>query len=108
MKRTHLILTIVTVLISQALFANSGNAQVKSEISSSAIQTKHRTMNIDGLEIFYREAGPSAAPTILLLHGFPTSSHMFRNLIPALADEYHVVAPDYLGYDNSSMPMSMF
>ncbi len=64
----------------------------------------HRTVEIDGLEIFYREAGPRSAPTVLLLHGFPTSSHMFRNLIPALADRYHVVAPDYPGYGNSSMP----
>ena len=64
----------------------------------------YRTVEIDGLEIFYREAGPADAPTVLLLHGFPTSSHMFRNLIPALADTYHVVAPDYPGYGNSSMP----
>lgn len=64
----------------------------------------HRTVKIDGLDIFYREAGPIDAPTILLLHGFPTSSHMFRDLIPMLADKYHVVAPDYPGYGNSSMP----
>jgi len=64
----------------------------------------HKTIKIDGLDIFYREAGPKDAPTVLLLHGFPTSSHMFRNLIPALADRFHVVAPDYPGYGNSSMP----
>ena len=64
----------------------------------------HRTVKIDGLDIFYREAGPKDAPTVLLLHGFPTSSHMFRNLIPALADEFHVVAPDYPGFGNSSAP----
>ncbi|MBP1881831.1 alpha/beta fold hydrolase [Sinorhizobium mexicanum] len=64
----------------------------------------HRTIDIDGLEIFYREAGRADAPTVLLLHGFPTSSHMFRNLIPALADRYHVVAPDYPGFGLSSMP----
>ena len=67
-------------------------------------QVQYRTVQIDGLDIFYREAGPQDAPTILLLHGFPTSSHMFRNLMPALADEFHVVAPDYPGYGNSSMP----
>ena len=67
-------------------------------------QVFHRTKKIDGLDIFYREAGPKDAPTVLLLHGFPTSSHMFRNLIPALADKYHVVAPDYPGYGYSSMP----
>ena len=64
----------------------------------------HRTAEIDGLTLFYREAGPADAPTVILLHGFPTSSHMFRNLIPALADRYHVVAPDFPGYGNSSMP----
>ncbi len=64
----------------------------------------HRTTKIDGLDIFYREAGPKDAPVVLLLHGFPTSSHMFRNLIPDLADKYHVVAPDYPGFGNSSMP----
>jgi pimeloyl-ACP methyl ester carboxylesterase len=66
--------------------------------------TQHKTITINGLEIFYREAGPEGAPTILLLHGFPTSSHMFRNLIPALADRFHVVAPDYPGFGASSMP----
>ena len=64
----------------------------------------HKYVTIDGLDIFYREAGPKGAPTVLLLHGFPTSSHMFRNLIPALSDRYHIVAPDYPGYGNSSMP----
>ncbi|MEH2066466.1 MAG: alpha/beta hydrolase [Nostoc sp.] len=66
--------------------------------------TTYRTVSIDGLDIFYREAGSRNNPTILLLHGFPTSSHMFRNLIPALADKFHLVAPDYPGYGNSSMP----
>jgi pimeloyl-ACP methyl ester carboxylesterase len=59
---------------------------------------------VRGLEIFYREAGPSDAPTVLLLHGFPTSSHMFRALIPALADRYHVIAPDHVGFGQSAMP----
>ncbi|GAB5512956.1 alpha/beta fold hydrolase [Rhodopirellula baltica] len=67
-------------------------------------QVMHRTIQIDNLEIIYREAGPKDAPTLLLLHGFPTSSHMFRNLIPALADRYHVVAPDYPGFGFSSAP----
>ena len=64
----------------------------------------HKTVKIGDLDIFYRESGPKDAPTILLLHGFPTSSQMFRNLIPALGDKYHVVAPDYPGYGHSSMP----
>ena len=66
--------------------------------------TVYKTVEIDGLDIFYREAGPKDAPTILLLHGFPTSSHMFRNLMQYLGDEFHMVAPDYPGYGNSSMP----
>ena len=66
--------------------------------------TKYRTIEIDGLDIFYREAGSPDAPVILLLHGFPTSSHMFRNLIPALSGKYHLIAPDYPGFGNSSMP----
>src|SRR5213083_3616207 len=64
----------------------------------------YRTLNLEGLEIFYREAGPRDAPTLLLLHGFPTSSHMFRNLIPLLADRYHVIAPDYPGFGFSDAP----
>src|SRR6201994_4455571 len=66
--------------------------------------TFYRTKSVDGIKIFYREAGPKDAPVVLLLHGFPTSSHMFRNLIPALADRYHVIAPDYPGYGQSDMP----
>lgn len=67
-------------------------------------QGLYRTVKIDGLDIFYREAGAKDAPAVLLLHGFPTSSHMFRELIPALADKYHVFAPDYPGFGNSSAP----
>jgi pimeloyl-ACP methyl ester carboxylesterase len=64
----------------------------------------HRTVKVGDLDVFYREAGPKGAPAVLLLHGFPTSSQMFRNLIPALAGEYRVVAPDYPGFGHSSMP----
>lgn len=67
-------------------------------------QVQHRSIRIDGLDIFFREAGERTHPTVLLLHGFPTSSHMFRNLIPKLAGQYHVVAPDYPGFGGSSMP----
>jgi pimeloyl-ACP methyl ester carboxylesterase len=66
--------------------------------------TLHKSVEVDGLDIFYREAGPKDAPTILLLHGFPTSSQMFRDLMPALSDRYHLIAPDYPGFGNSSMP----
>jgi pimeloyl-ACP methyl ester carboxylesterase len=64
----------------------------------------YRQATVDGSKIFYREAGPKNAPSILLLHGFPTSSHMFRELIPALADRYHVVAPDLPGFGFSDAP----
>jgi pimeloyl-ACP methyl ester carboxylesterase len=64
----------------------------------------HRTVKVRDLDVFYREAGPKDAPAVLLLHGFPTSSRMFRNLIPALADRYRVLAPDYPGFGHSSMP----
>jgi pimeloyl-ACP methyl ester carboxylesterase len=73
-------------------------------VMGSTAQVHYRTAKIDGLEIFYREAGPPNGPTLLLLHGFPTSSHMFRDLIPLLADRYHVVAPDYPGFGYSSTP----
>jgi pimeloyl-ACP methyl ester carboxylesterase len=64
----------------------------------------YRTVNVDGLKIFYREGGLADASTLLLLHGFPTSSHMFRNLIPLLADRFHIVAPDLPGFGQSDMP----
>ncbi len=67
-------------------------------------QVEYRTLKVNGLDIFYREAGPKEAPTVLLLHGFPTSSHMFRNLIPELSDKYHVIAPDFPGFGYSSAP----
>jgi pimeloyl-ACP methyl ester carboxylesterase len=66
--------------------------------------TTHRTVTVDGVKIFYREAGRRDAPAVLLLHGFPTSSHMFRDLIPLLADRHHVVAPDLPGFGFSDAP----
>lgn len=66
--------------------------------------THHRFAQIAGRTIFYRESGPQTAPTVVLLHGTPASSHMYRNLIPALADRYHVIAPDYPGFGHSDMP----
>src|SRR5262245_17833787 len=64
----------------------------------------YRTLRIDNVELFFREAGPATAPVVVLLHGFPTSSHMFRNLIPALSDRYHVIAPDYPAFGESAVP----
>ena len=65
---------------------------------------RYKKQTIDGIKIFYREAGEASNLTVLLLHGFPTSSHMYRNLIPQLAADYHVVAPDYPGFGHSDMP----
>src|ERR1700723_2652035 len=64
----------------------------------------YRTADVDGCKIFYRVAGAANAPKLLLLHGFPTAGHMFRNLIPLLADRFHIVAPDLPGFGNSDMP----
>jgi len=65
---------------------------------------KYRTVSVDGLEIFYRDAGAASAPALLLLHGFPSASHMFRDLIPLLADRFHIIAPDLPGFGQSDMP----
>lgn len=98
---------LATAFVTGLVFASgTHNAVTAAEIETAKPQhkTQHKTVNVDGLDIFYREAGRKDAPTILLLHGFPTSSQMFRNLIPALAEKYHLVAPDYPGFGNSSMP----
>jgi pimeloyl-ACP methyl ester carboxylesterase len=82
----------------------SPTASAVQHVTSSIPVTHHLTSVRDGVKIFYRESGPKDAPVVLLLHGFPTSSHMFRNLIPALADRYRVIAPDYPGYGQSDVP----
>jgi pimeloyl-ACP methyl ester carboxylesterase len=87
-------------LADQMIFAGEQSAISTSE----AAMVHYHTMKIEGLDIFYREAGPEDAPAVLLLHGFPTSSFMFRNLIPKLATRYHVIAPDYPGFGQSSAP----
>lgn len=69
-----------------------------------SIEIQNQQTDIDGISIFYREAGPKDAPTILMLHGFPSSSHMYRNLITNLSNEYHVIAPDYPGFGFSDVP----
>jgi pimeloyl-ACP methyl ester carboxylesterase len=71
---------------------------------TSAPRVRYKTIAIEGLNVFYREAGPENAPVVLLLHGFPTSSFMFRDLIPKLATRYHVIAPDYPGFGQSDSP----
>lgn len=68
------------------------------------VPTHYRFADVDGLKIFYREAGPADAPKLLLLHGFPSASHMFRDLIPLLADRFHIIAPDLPGFGKSDIP----
>lgn len=67
-------------------------------------RTRFESIRVDGIEIFYREAGSAGWPTLLLLHGFPTSSHMYRDLLEEPGDEFHLVAPDYPGFGNSEAP----
>src|SRR5260370_3372908 len=74
------------------------------DLRSSRRSISYRTVEIDGLEIFYREAGPANAPTVLMLHGFPSSSRMWEPLLPLLPDKYHLIAPDYPGFGNSNAP----
>ena len=87
-----------------AASASLAGAQGIDETAINTARVTYHTAQVDGLKIFYREAGPKDAPTIVLLHGFPTSSHMYRGLIPRLSDKYHVVAPDFPGYGYSDMP----
>ena len=99
--KTRFLSKILFPLFSLMLGVTIANSATQAE---NAVSVAYRTVTIEDVEIFYREAGNPDRPTLLLLHGFPTSSHMFRDLIPALADRYHLVAPDYPGYGFSSMP----
>lgn len=92
--------------ISMGLVVSPGflSAQMKDSAMAEPSRVTYHTTQVDGLKIFYREAGPKDAPTLVLLHGFPSSSHMYRELIPRLSDKYHVVAPDYPGYGYSDAP----
>ena len=92
---------IANYVLATALFA--GTAQAAPLPSTNATTTYHRVL-VDGVGIFYREAGPENAPTIVLLHGFPSSSREFDTLIPLLATKYHLIAPDYPGFGLSDTP----
>jgi pimeloyl-ACP methyl ester carboxylesterase len=110
--KLHTMSTRVTAALALAFAFNAGvpvaaqaaPAAKAAASKASASAVSYHTVKIDGVNVFYREAGPKDAPTLLLLHGFPTSSQMFRNLIPQLSDRYHVIAPDYPGYGQSDMP----
>jgi pimeloyl-ACP methyl ester carboxylesterase len=91
------------LVLSAALTCMSTNAPAQNMISSRQSISYH-SVEIRGLDIFYREAGPANAPTVLLLHGFPSSSRMWEPLLPLLADKYHLIAPDYPGFGHSSAP----
>ncbi len=95
--RHSLAFAVVAIAVSTFVMPQTALAQ-------SDVQVLHKTIKVGDVDIFYREAGPVNAPAILLLHGFPTSSQMFRNLIPQLGGKYRVIAPDYPGYGHSSMP----
>jgi pimeloyl-ACP methyl ester carboxylesterase len=100
--RTTLVLaTALAMPFAAMAAANSAAAPPPIDASN---PVHYQKVKIDGIDVFYREAGPKNAPVLLLLHGFPTSSQMFRGLIPLLADKYHVIAPDYPGYGYSDMP----
>src|ERR1700744_2190297 len=90
-------------LAAAAVVAAGTSAFAASLPSTSATTTYHRAQ-VDGVGVFYREAGPKDAPIIVLLHGFPSSSRMFEGLIPLLATRYHVIAPDYPGFGQSDAP----
>jgi pimeloyl-ACP methyl ester carboxylesterase len=97
-----LIIKTTTVVILTAIFFIT--ASVHAQKAPNPTVTGYNTIKVDGLNIFYREAGNKDKPTILLLHGFPSSSVMYRDLITDLAANYHLIAPDYPGFGNSSMP----
>jgi pimeloyl-ACP methyl ester carboxylesterase len=91
-------------IVSAVLVIASLKSAAATENSVTHATTVHKYLNVDGVNIFYREAGPASAPTILLLHGFPSSSREFDTLIPLLANRYHLVAPDYPGFGHSDAP----
>jgi pimeloyl-ACP methyl ester carboxylesterase len=91
------------LVLSAALTCMSTNAPAQN-MTSSRQSISYHSVDIQGLHIFYREAGPANAPTVLLLHGFPSSSRMWEPLLPLLADKYHLIAPDYPGFGHSSAP----
>ena len=96
---------VLPAVLAAAILAPQARAETAEvAVSAGSAVTHYRTATVEGISLFYREAGPADAPVVLLLHGFPTSSHMFRNLIPLLADRYHVIAPDYPGFGESAAP----
>ena len=100
---TGMVMKPSTVLTAAAALIVGNAGQAASLESTSATTTYHR-MTVDGVGVFYREAGPKDAPTLVLLHGFPSSSRGFDTLIPLLATHYHLIAPDFPGFGQSDTP----
>lgn len=101
-KTMIVVINIILVSLKFTTMAQHKNKTLKS--SPTAHKIYYRKVNVDGLKIFYRESGARDAPVLLLLHGYPTSSHMFRSLIPILSEKYHVIAPDLPGFGFSDSP----
>ncbi len=104
MARMKLAVAAAVTLLTCVAEAGLGAARAQTAPLADASQTYYRSETIEAVDLFYREAGPQSAPAVVLLHGFPTSSHMFRNLIPILATRYRVIAPDYPGFGQSASP----
>src|SRR5262249_20803588 len=94
----------MTLAVLLTLASTQSLAQIRRGGRTAQYPALYRTIEINGLSIFYREAGPKAAPVLLLLHGFPSSSRMFEPLFARLSDRYHLIAPDYPGFGHSSWP----
>lgn len=105
-KRSILMVSVAAMLGATSVLSAASGAPAANVAAPTAEQVRYRTAKVDGVDVFYREAGPKNAPVLLLLHGFPTSSQMFRELIPRLADKYRVIAPDYPGFGFSGAPDS--
>ncbi|MGK0386930.1 MAG: alpha-beta hydrolase superfamily lysophospholipase, partial [Patiriisocius sp.] len=105
LKSVFSIVVLTVLSFSLVSFTNVKHEQKETLTEKTAEPTSYKNVAVNGLNIFYREAGDVNKPTILLLHGYPTSSHMFRNLITDLSVRYHVLAPDYPGFGRSEQPL---
>lgn len=108
-RRSLLILSVTASALTASFVISPSSAiaaptPAKEKIAMNSHPVAHRYATVNGRRVFYREAGDPSAPTIILLHGFPSSSFMYRDLIPALADRFHVIAPDYIGFGQSDAP----
>lgn len=105
LKSVFSIAILAVLSLSLTSFTKTNVEAKETKADKTLQQTLHKSIEVNGVDIFYREAGDTSKPTILLLHGYPTSSHMFRNLITDLSVQYHVLAPDYPGFGRSDQPL---